>query len=174
MKTRVKNDPCLWATIPDFPNYEISTHGDVRNIRTQLILKPFVTKLGYSQVILRNYLGGKVHQVHRLVAVTFISNLENKYFVIHIDRIKTNNNIKNLSWNTPKRNYLDYTKPSMINFSDRRGSKNKNSKLKESDILVIRNLIKEGILFNEIGKRFGVSATSISAIKTNKLWSHVK
>jgi hypothetical protein len=42
--------------------------------------------------------------IHRLVALLFISNLENKSYVNHIDGNRENNNINNLEWTTPSEN----------------------------------------------------------------------
>ena len=39
-------------------------------------------------------------KIHRLVALTFITNPENKYSVNHIDYNKLNNNLSNLEWAT--------------------------------------------------------------------------
>ena len=36
-----------WQAIEDFPNYEVSNDGDVRNIKTGNILKPFNNGIGY-------------------------------------------------------------------------------------------------------------------------------
>jgi hypothetical protein len=42
--------------------------------------------------------------IHRLVALTFIPNPENKPYVDHIDGGRRNNHIDNLRWATPKEN----------------------------------------------------------------------
>ena len=39
-------------------------------------------------------------RIHRLVALAFIPNLNNKKTVDHIDNVKSNNNINNLRWAT--------------------------------------------------------------------------
>jgi hypothetical protein len=46
----------------------------------------------------------KGFSVHRLVALTFIENIENKPFVNHIDEDKSNNKVTNLEWVTNSEN----------------------------------------------------------------------
>lgn len=90
----------MWGEIQNFPNYEISTQGSVRNKVTGRIVKPSKTKKGYLSLNL--YRDGKSSSklVHRLVAETFIPNPENKPTVDHLDRDKENNCVDNLRWAT--------------------------------------------------------------------------
>lgn len=90
----------VWKTIYNFPNYEISSFGNIRNKTTNYILKPNL-KSGYYGVSIRNNEGKNIcMKIHRLVALSFIPNPENKYTVNHKDHNKVNNNLSNLEWAT--------------------------------------------------------------------------
>ena len=89
-----------WKTIDKFKNYEVSTNGEVRNIKTGKVLKPWMCRKGYLYVSLSNGLGKTNCSVHSLVAEAFIPNPENKPTVDHINRVKSDNVIANLRWAT--------------------------------------------------------------------------
>lgn len=95
-----------WITIQEASNYEVSTYGNVRNKITQKLLKGRLTKNGYLQVSLKIDETNKFSNryIHRLVAIYWIDNLENKREVNHKDGNKENNNINNLEWVTSSEN----------------------------------------------------------------------
>lgn len=73
-------------------------HGLKR--KTPKIIKWRVTKKGYAQVILSVNNTQRRYSVHRLVALHFIPNLDNKPCVNHKDENPLNNNVENLEWCT--------------------------------------------------------------------------
>ena len=93
-----------WKIIQDFPNYMVSNYGEVKNIKTNLVLKPYVTKRKYVYVNLRKENKSYNVQVHRLVAKAFIPNLQIKPCVNHIDYNPSNNKVDNLEWVTHSEN----------------------------------------------------------------------
>ena len=93
-----------WVTITDFPNYEVSDAGEVRNVITGNVLKGRLSN-GYHYVLLCP--GKKNMKISRLVAMHFIENPENKPIVDHIDRDRTNNHVNNLRWATVSENSLN-------------------------------------------------------------------
>ena len=90
----------LWKTIQNHPNYEISSMGDVRNIRTGRILKSYDGGRGY----LRVKIDGRCERLHILVAVAFIPNPECKKVVNHKKGKKHDCRASQLEWVTQSEN----------------------------------------------------------------------
>ena len=87
----------LCEIIKDYPNYKVSSLGNVINITTNKKLKPS-TRKEYLRVAL--YRDRKRHfkSLHRLVAEAFIPNPNDLPQINHIDGNKQNNNVNNLEW----------------------------------------------------------------------------
>jgi len=94
-----------WCIINEFPNYDISNFGNVRNNKSNKIMKICI-KSGYYHVSLINTSVKKTLKVHRLVALAFIENPKNKSEVNHKDKNKFNNNVSNLEWMTRQENNI--------------------------------------------------------------------
>lgn len=94
----------IWRSINNFPRYEVSNHGRVRNAFKGNLLKFQNDKDGYKRISLE----GIHKRIHRLVAEEFIENNDrSKTLVDHIDRDKANNNVTNLRWVTPQQNSMN-------------------------------------------------------------------
>lgn len=87
----------VWKDIPGFENYQISNYGNVKSLnygrtgKTKL-LKPTISGKGYLQVRLSKSGKPNALLVHRLVAMAFIQNLNNRKQINHKDENKFNNN----------------------------------------------------------------------------------
>jgi hypothetical protein len=98
----------IWCDIKGYEGiYHVSNFGRIRNIKGKII-KQQINKAGYFYVCLHYNKQRKYYTVHRLMAIAFLPNPENKKFVIHIDHNKQNNRISNLKWmdestNKPKK-----------------------------------------------------------------------
>lgn len=92
----------VYKTIID--KYAISNCGNIINIKTGKQLKKSLDKYGYYCVCLSVNNKRIYKKVHRLVAMAFIENTDNKPCIDHIDGNKTNNQASNLRWVTPKEN----------------------------------------------------------------------
>ena len=88
--------------------YEISSFGRVKshnsNTKKPKIIKVHKHKDGYLKLMLNTVDGFKNIVIHRLVAIAFIENSENKKEVNHKDFNKLNNKLSNLEWVTPSEN----------------------------------------------------------------------
>ena len=89
--------------------------------------------------------------IHRLVALTFIPNPENKPCVNHIDGNKQNNFINNLEWCTRSENEKHAWK---YNLKNQDNMKNPACKLNNKEVLIIHGLHLGGMKQREIGMIF--------------------
>lgn len=94
----------VYANIPNFPSYQVSNHGNVKNITTGKVLSPGDNGEGYLYVNLRNKGKMKRFYVHRLVALVFVPNLNGDPIINHKDENTYNNHSDNLEWCTYKYN----------------------------------------------------------------------
>ena len=89
-----------WKLIEKYPQYQISSMGRVRNIKTGYILKNYDDGKGY----LRVKLGRDNCRVHILVAEAFIPNPDNKPIVNHKRGKKNDPRASQLEWVTQSEN----------------------------------------------------------------------
>ena len=94
-----------WKQINNYDNYEVSNLGNVRNSKTGRMLK-LTCRGGYLFTGLCKNSNTKTCPVHRLVALAFIDNPENKPQVNHKDKNRSNNNVCNLEWSTASENNI--------------------------------------------------------------------
>lgn len=85
-------------------NYEISNLGRIKNNKTNRIIKCELEEKGYLRLSIKNNGKKKHYAVHRLVAIAFIPNIDNKPQVDHINGDKLNNCVDNLRWVSNKEN----------------------------------------------------------------------
>lgn len=102
----------IWKDIPGFEGYyQASNLGRIKSLGTiskykpkERILKQTKSKSGYMRLHIGHAGTRKTWFVHRIIAITFIHNPDNKPEVNHIDGDKTNNTVPNLEWCTAKEN----------------------------------------------------------------------
>ena len=158
--------------IKGYEDYLISDQGRVYSYYTKKFLKPRKNNSGYFQIGLRKNGVRKFYIIHRLVALAFIYNLENKPTVNHIDGCKINNHVSNLEWATDKEN-VQHSYDNGLQKAIK-GSKHYRAKLSENQVLEIRKLYKTGdYTQTALGKIFGVSGRYIGDIINRKNWVHI-
>ena len=92
---------CLFnqsVEIDDFPNYRIFKDGRIYNKKRNKFLKPQTNNCGYQGISLCKDGKKKNFSIHRLLAIHYIENPDNKSEVDHINRDNRDNRIENLRW----------------------------------------------------------------------------
>lgn len=159
----------VWIDAYEFPNWEVSSHGQVRNKKKGNILKQHTDKDGYSKLSLGNT---NNVSVHRLVAKSFYGEPEpGKDCVNHINANRSDNSVFNLEWVSPKENvkwgvYKGNIKPQI--------GLNKAIEANKKRIR-INELNKEFDSVKECGEYLNVPSTHISSyIRGKKKYSKLK
>ena len=156
--------------IPFASNYIVSNKGEVfsRHIGRTRLTK---IKGGYLRVTLvcddvklRSFL------VHRLVAMLYLSNPENKPEVNHKDGNKENNNVDNLEWVTREENQQHAFSNGL---NDNTGENNGRALLTEEDVLNIYYSLGEGARIGDMAKKYNVSTACITDIMKKRNWYYL-
>ena len=152
----------IWKDVVGYEGlYQVSNNGRVKSLKfgKEKILKPGKLKNGYLRVNLCKNEKQKHFLVHRLVALTFITNPNNLPDVNHKDENKENNRVENLEWCDCKYNINYGTRTQRI------AEKNTNGKLSK---LVLQftldgKFVREFKSGMDIKRNLGYSCGNISS-----------
>jgi hypothetical protein len=175
-----------WKDVVGFEGkYAVSDKGRIKGLRREkmqshgvlIVLKekerkPVVNRCGYLCLNLNDGPSGKLQskKVHRLVAEAFIENPKNHKEVNHIDGNKLNNRKENLAWCSRSENIKHSFETGL---RSHKGENHPSNKLKDSDILKIRELFSQGETQTAIAKTYNVSQVLIGRIVNKKAWNHI-
>lgn len=119
---------------------------------------------------------GKTSDVflHRIVALAFVENTDDKPWVNHKNGNKLDYRIENLEWCTDRENKIHaYQHGLNKKPPTRRGSEGNSAKLHETDIPKIRESLLLGDSLSSVARTYGVSLTCIARIRDKLTWLHV-
>ena len=163
------------------PMYYISTYGRVKNM-DEKILKPHKDKDGYLKFTLQSTKSKKIKRFsHRLVAMQFIPNPENKPEINHIRVIQTedgpvcpddDNYYKNLEWCTREENIAHSIRNKLQ--KRRTCGENKHSKFSDDEVGFICFLLERGKTTSEILKILGFTMDNPNREIFRGLIKHVR
>lgn len=152
--------------IPNYPNYSVTKDGKVWSHKNNIWLKSFFVGKGYKKLVLCNKFGKKQFLVHRLVAITYLNNTENRAQINHINGIKTDNRLENLEWSTARDNNLHAFKLGLKD-SNIRASKLNVKKATEATRKIVLDT-NTGVFYNSTNE-----AAQLTGIKLHNLYKYL-
>ena len=153
----------IWKAIPNYPDYEVSSKGRVRNKKGRL-LSPYFASGRYLAISLSRDKLSKKRYIHSLVLEAFSGPCPNGMECAHNNGQKQDNRISNLRYDTHVGNCADRMKHG----SAPKGESHPNSKLKAGDVIAIRKSIDSS---SSLSRKYGVARSRISRIRSRLEWS---
>ena len=165
----------VWKDVKGFEGlYQVSNIGNVKRLISERVFAErligrTIDKYGYVKRVLSKNGKNNHFTEHRLVAIAFIDNPNNKPAVNHINGIKIDNRVENLEWCTNKENKEHAV---ITGITNQKGIKHHKCKLTEEQVLEIRKIGFSQTRMS-LSKKYGVSRTNILGIIRGQFWKHI-
>jgi hypothetical protein len=165
-----------WLTIDGFPDYSVSNLGRVRRdfsgrrLDAGEILSQSPNKHGYLRVELWKDGDRKCRRVNSLVCTAFNGQPPSAdHIAAHWDGVPSNNVASNLRWATQLENAADRYRHG----TDAVGEQNPNAKLTLNQVVEIKGAAPYIGVVRDLAKKYKVHQSTISDIRSGKLWPKV-
>lgn len=159
-----------WGVVKSTSRYvKCGKNGSALRFKVGQVIKPYLGTDGYFYVFLSCNNKTKHFAIHRLLAILFILNPENKREVNHKNTIRTDNSLDNLEWATPKEN-IQHSIKIGTNTQCLPGENNPAARLTNREVLEIR---AESGSHISIAKKYNVSRRTVGFIKRRERWAHL-
>jgi hypothetical protein len=179
----------LWKDIQGYEGlYQVSNLGRVKSLPKYVktgkggkgkryipenLLTPCKKENNYFFVALAKDGIKNCHYLHRLVALAFIPNPENKPQVNHLKSDKSDNRASELEWSTRNENLLHSFREGT--HKPMRGTISPKAKLNDEKVYSIKETYSNGgISIRKLALEYGVHHSVIDGIIHGKRWPHVQ
>lgn len=165
----------VWKDVKGFKGlYQVSNLGNVKRLISERVFAErligrTIDRYGYVKRVLSKKGKNNYFTEHRLVAIAFINNPDNKATVNHINGIKTDNRVENLEWNTSKENKQHAV---ITGITNKKGINHHKCKLTEEQVHEIRKIGFSQTRMS-LSKKYEVSRTNILGIIRGNFWKHI-
>ena len=163
-----RDTPVQWKVIPFAEKYMVSERGDIYSTLRNKILKTTMVRKYHRVSFITNEGKDKAYLVHRVVALCFIENPDNKPEVNHIDGNPDNNRVSNLEWVTRQENQK-HAFDNELNTNS--GEANGRCVMPSETAIEIYKALLNGMSCNEASQVFGYNKATIRNIKIKKNWN---
>lgn len=119
---------------------------------------------GYPVVALFKDQKQHMRYVHRLVAIAWIPNPENKPQINHINGDKTAPRVENLEWCTASENLIHAYVT---------GAHSRRARLTDAQVIAARTQVANGAKARAVAKTLGISESTMSSIINRKYYAHI-
>ena len=150
--------------------YQISNKGKMRS-KSLKVRKLSCDNNGYVNVSLYDNGFKYATKMHRLVAIHFIENVDNKPCINHKNGIKTDNRVENLEWCTYSENTNHAILTGLLKIKG--GGQSHKAKLTDSQVTEIYEMLKKGLKSTYIESHFKISQAHVAKIKSGRYFKNI-
>ena len=154
-----------WKPVREYwEYYEVSDSGDVRRRGGSVTLKPTISSNGDRKVML--FADGVLRHklISDIVLEAFVGPRPRGCECWHLNDDPGDNRLSNLAWSPPRAEHKS-------GVSSATPKKHRRGKLSEANVTGIKRMLKQGLTGVEISRRYDVSKTAISMIKTGQRYA---
>lgn len=152
-----------------YSNYAVTEDGKVFSFNSNSFKLLKEDKNGYIRVYVSKDSKKKWFLVHRLVALAYIPNPENKKTVNHKDGNKSNNHVSNLEWSTYEENLNHAIDTGLRELQEFRIDR----KLSDEVVHKVCKMLEEGFRNVDIAKMLGIDRYFVKNIKSGTQYKDI-
>jgi hypothetical protein len=157
-----------------FPGYAVASDGGFWSCRQYgrwIQRKTYPTNLGYAQLKMNVNGRQRMFAAHRAILIAFSGENHPNLDVRHLNGIRNDNRLENLSWGTRSENMLDsLTYGTKVHCQSRPKERNGRARLTSSDIVAIRASSDPR---SELALQYGVGKSTIGHVLRGDTWKDV-